>query len=195
LAGGARESCDIVKPDTIFTSGTASSLRGNRRTARPRIGRLRVQVEIRRLVIRMVTDNPSWDYTGFRARSRTSGTRPPRSTIARDPEGQRIPRVVNCWLSWAAPTFGEQLFVHVFEVDPHRVSSRFRTLVRRAPDLALGATPALLRGNDEYKSSLYVTVATTNESRRAGFLIATILSGRLGVGPRCGVLQLRHANT
>lgn len=76
------EFATIVAPDTI--------LRWHRElialkwtTARPRLGRPGVQQEIRRLVVRMATDNPRWGYARIQGALKNLGHRVARSTIAR----------------------------------------------------------------------------------------------------------------
>jgi hypothetical protein len=84
------EVATIVAPDTI--------LRWHRELialkwtyARPRLGRPGVQQEIRRLVVRMATDNPSWGYTRIQGALKNLGHRVGRSTIAKILKEQGIP--------------------------------------------------------------------------------------------------------
>ena len=58
---------------------------------RSRPGRPGVQAEIRRLVVRMATDNPSWGYTRIQGALKNLGHRVARSTIAKILKEQGIP--------------------------------------------------------------------------------------------------------
>jgi len=57
----------------------------------PRQGRPGVQVEIRRLVIRMALENPSWGYTRIQGALKNLGHRVARATVARVLKEQGIP--------------------------------------------------------------------------------------------------------
>jgi hypothetical protein len=57
----------------------------------PRHGRPGVQVEIRRLVIRMALENPSWGYTRIQGALKNLGHRVARATVARILKDQGIP--------------------------------------------------------------------------------------------------------
>jgi Integrase core domain len=72
----------IVTPDTILRwHRELIARKWTRVTSRP--GRPGVQVEIRRLVVRMATDNPSWGYTRIQGALKNLGHRVARSTIAK----------------------------------------------------------------------------------------------------------------
>ncbi len=76
------EVATIVAPDTILR--WPRELIALKWTyARPRLGRPSVQQEIRRLVLRMAADNPSWGYTRIQGALKNLGHRVARSTIAK----------------------------------------------------------------------------------------------------------------
>ena len=83
----------IVTPDTI--------LRWHRELIAPkwtyvrsRPGRPGVQAKIRRLAVRMATDNPSWGYTRIQGALKNVGHRVARSTIAKILKDHRASRRV-----------------------------------------------------------------------------------------------------
>jgi putative transposase len=93
------EVATIVAPDTI--------LRWHRELialkwtyARRRLGRPGVQQEIRRLVVRMATDNPSWGYTRIQGALKNLGHRVARSTIAKILKQQGIPPSGERRMTW-----------------------------------------------------------------------------------------------
>jgi putative transposase len=57
----------------------------------PRCGRPGVQIEIRRLVVRMALENPSWGYTRIQGALKNLGHSVARTTVARILTGQGIP--------------------------------------------------------------------------------------------------------
>jgi putative transposase len=76
------EVATIVTPDTILR--WHRELIARKWTyAPPRLGRPGVQGEIRHLVVRMATDNPSWGYTRIQGALKNLGHRVARSTIAK----------------------------------------------------------------------------------------------------------------
>jgi hypothetical protein len=76
-----REVATLVTPDTIFR--WHRELIARKWTyARRRPGRPGVLAEIRRLVLRMATQNPSWGYTRIQGAPKNVGHRVARSTIA-----------------------------------------------------------------------------------------------------------------
>jgi hypothetical protein len=80
----------IVTPDTILR--WHRELIARKWTyARSRLGRPGVRVEIRSLVARMATDNPSWGYTRIQGALKNLGHRVARSTIAKILKDQGIP--------------------------------------------------------------------------------------------------------
>jgi putative transposase len=94
----------IVTPDTI--------LRWHRRLiarkwtyAKRRGGRSGVRAEIRRLVVRMAEDNPTWGYTRILGALKNVGHRVSRSSIARILKAHGIPPVPERPTSW-------QTFLH-----------------------------------------------------------------------------------
>jgi hypothetical protein len=89
----------IVTPDTI--------LRWHRQLiarkwtyAKERRGRSGVLAEIRRLVVRMAEENPTWGYTRIRGALKNMGHRVGRSTIARILKAQGVPPVPERPTSW-----------------------------------------------------------------------------------------------
>ena len=96
---GLRRVATIVTPDTI--------LRWHRQLiarkwayAKGRSGRPGVLAEIRRLVVRMAEENPTWGYTRIRGALKNVGHRVSRSTIARILKAQGIPPVPERPTSW-----------------------------------------------------------------------------------------------
>jgi len=80
----------IVTPETILR--WHRELIARKWTYVPsRVGRPGVQAEIRRLVGRMATDNPSWGYTRIQGALKNLGHRVARSTIAKILKEQGIP--------------------------------------------------------------------------------------------------------
>src|SRR5712691_765072 len=65
-------------------------------------GRRGVLQEIRRLVVRMAEENPTWGYTRIRGALKKVGHRVGRSTIARILKAQGIPPVPERPTSWRA---------------------------------------------------------------------------------------------
>jgi len=80
----------IVTPDTILRWHRELIARkwtyGGRRPGRPG-----VHAEIRRLVVRMATENPSWGYTRIQGALRSLGHRVARSTVAKILKDRGIP--------------------------------------------------------------------------------------------------------
>jgi putative transposase len=96
---GLRQVATIVTPDTI--------LRWHRQLiarkwtyARRRSSRRGVLDEIRRLVVRMAEENPTWGYTRIRGALKNLGHRVGRSTIARILKARGIPPVPERPTSW-----------------------------------------------------------------------------------------------
>ena len=96
---GLRQVATIVTPDTI--------LRWHRQLiarkwtyAKGRCGRPGVLAEIRRLVVRMAEENPTWGYTRIRGALKNVGHRVGRSTIARILKAQGLPPVPERPTSW-----------------------------------------------------------------------------------------------
>jgi transposase len=77
----------VVAPDTILR--WHRGLVARKWTRRP--GRPGVQAEIRRLVVRMGTEHPSWGYTRIRGALKNLGHRVGRSTVSRILKEQGIP--------------------------------------------------------------------------------------------------------
>jgi len=89
----------IVTPDTILR--WHRELIARKWTSEtPRFGRPGVQVEIRRLAVRMATDNPSWGYTRIQGALKNLGHRVARSTIAKILKEHRIPPSRERPLTW-----------------------------------------------------------------------------------------------
>jgi len=94
-----RQIATVVRPDTI--------LRWHREFiaqkwtyARKRSGRQGVLLEIRRLVVRMAEENPTWGYTRIQGALTNVGHRIGRSTIARILKGHGLPPVPARPTSW-----------------------------------------------------------------------------------------------
>jgi transposase InsO family protein len=94
-----REVATIVTPDTL--------LRWHRQLiarkwtyAKPQSGRHSVLVEIRRLVVRMAEENPTWGYTRIQGALKNVGHRVGRSTIARILKVAGVPPVAERPTSW-----------------------------------------------------------------------------------------------
>ena len=84
------EVASLVTPDTILR--WHRELIAHKWTyGSPRQGRPGVQVEIRRLVIRMALENPSWGYTRIQGALKNLGHRVARATVARVLKEQGIP--------------------------------------------------------------------------------------------------------
>ena len=94
-----REIATIVTPDTLFRwhrqliarKWTHATLRSSRRG---------VLAEIRRLVVRMAEDNPTWGYTRIQGALKNVGHRVGRSTIARILKAHGLPPVPERPTSW-----------------------------------------------------------------------------------------------
>src|SRR5262245_18024931 len=94
-----REIATIVTPDTL--------LRWHRRLiarkwtyAKPSSSRQGVLAEIRRLVVRMATENPTWGYTRIQGALKNVDHRVGRSTIARILKAHGLPPVPERPTSW-----------------------------------------------------------------------------------------------
>jgi putative transposase len=88
--GVLREVATLVTPDTILR--WHRELIARKWTyARRRPGRPQVLAEIRRLVVRMATENPSWGYTRIQGALKNVGHRVARSTIAAILKAEGIP--------------------------------------------------------------------------------------------------------
>jgi len=85
-----REVATLVTPDTILRWHRELSAR-KWTYARRRRGRPGVLAEIRRLVLRMATENPSWGYTRIQGALKNVGHRVARSTIASILKAEGIP--------------------------------------------------------------------------------------------------------
>lgn len=89
-AGVLREVATLVTPDTILR--WHRELIARKWTyARRRPGRPAVLDEIRRLVVRMATENPRWGYTRIQGALKNVGHRVARSTIASILKAEAIP--------------------------------------------------------------------------------------------------------
>ena len=96
---GLRHVATIVTPDTV--------LRWHRQLiarkwtyAKGRSSRQGALAEIRRLVVRMAEENPTWDYTRIRGALKNVGHRVGRSTVARILRAHGIPPVPERPTSW-----------------------------------------------------------------------------------------------
>jgi transposase InsO family protein len=95
---GLSEVATIVTPDTILR--WHRQLVGRKWTYARGRGRRGVLQEIRRLVVRMAEENPTWGYTRIRGALKNLGHRVGRSTIARILKAQGIPPVPERPTSW-----------------------------------------------------------------------------------------------
>ena len=93
-----REVAAIVTPDTILR--WHRQLVARKWTYAKRPGRRGVLQEIRRLVVRMAEENPTWGYTRIRGALKNVGHRVGRSTIARILKAQGMPPVPERPTSW-----------------------------------------------------------------------------------------------
>ena len=96
---GRRALRDIATPDTL--------LRWHRRLiarkwtyGRPSVHRHQVLAEIRRLVVRMAEENPTWGYTRVQGALKSLGHRVGRSTIRRILKAAGVPPVPQRPTSW-----------------------------------------------------------------------------------------------
>ena len=89
----------IVTPDTILR-WHRQLIAGKWTYAKGRSRRSGVLSEIRRLVVRMAEENPTWGYTRIRGALKNLGHRVGRSTIARILRAQGIPPVPGRPTSW-----------------------------------------------------------------------------------------------
>jgi putative transposase len=85
-----QEVATLVMPDTLLRWHRELIARKWTYTRR-RPGRPRVLTEIRRLVVRMATENPSWGYTRIQGALKNVGHRVARSTIAAILKANGIP--------------------------------------------------------------------------------------------------------
>jgi hypothetical protein len=95
---GLRQVATIVTPDTILR--WHRQLVARKWTYANRPGRHSVLHEIRRLVVRMAEESPTWGYTRIRGALKNVGHRAWRSTIARILRAQGIPPVPERPTSW-----------------------------------------------------------------------------------------------
>ena len=94
-----RQVATIVTPDTILRWHRLLMAR-KWTYAKGRRGRAGVLAEIRRLVVRMAEENPTWGYTRIRGALKNVGHRVGRSTVARILKAQGIPPVPERPTSW-----------------------------------------------------------------------------------------------
>ena len=96
---GLRQVATIVTPDTILR--WHRELIARKWTyAKRRSSRRGVLAEVRRLVVQMAEENPTWGYTRIRGALKNVGHRVGRSTIARILKAQGIPPVPERPTSW-----------------------------------------------------------------------------------------------
>jgi hypothetical protein len=88
----------IVTPDTILR--WHRQLIARKWTYATRLGRRGVPAEIRRLVVRMAEENPTWGYTRIQGALKHVGHRVGRSTIARILKAHVLPPVPERSTSW-----------------------------------------------------------------------------------------------
>jgi putative transposase len=94
-----RQIATVVRPDTILRWHREFIAR-KWTYARKRSGRHGVLVEIRRLVVRMAEENPSWGYTRIQGALKNVGHRVGRSTIARSLKAHGLAPVPARPTSW-----------------------------------------------------------------------------------------------
>ena len=94
-----RQVATIVTPDTILR-WHRQLVAGKWTYAKGRSSRRGVLAEIRRLVVRMAEENPTWGYTRIRGALKNLGHRVGRSTIARILRARGIPPVPQRPTSW-----------------------------------------------------------------------------------------------
>ena len=108
------EVATIVTPDTILRwHRELIARKGTHVTSR--VGRPGVQVEIRRLAVRMANENRSWGYTRIQGALKNLGHRVARSTIAKILKEQGIPPSRErpmAWRTFCAPT-GERCSLRI----------------------------------------------------------------------------------
>jgi putative transposase len=88
----------LVTPDTLLR--WHRQLIARKWTYATRPGRRGVLAEIRRLVVRMATENPTWGYTRIQGALKNVGHRVGRSTIARILKAHGLPPVPERPTSW-----------------------------------------------------------------------------------------------
>ena len=93
-----REIATIVTPDTLLRWHRQLIVRKWTYTVRP--SRRGALGEIRQLVVRMATENPSWGYTRIQGALKNLGHRVSRSTIARILKAHGLPPVPERPTSW-----------------------------------------------------------------------------------------------
>ena len=93
-----REIATIVTPDTLLR--WHRHLIAQKWTYATRSGRRNVLAEIRRLVIQMAKENPTWGYTRIQGALKNVGHRVGRSTIARILKAHGLPPVPDRPTSW-----------------------------------------------------------------------------------------------
>jgi putative transposase len=93
-----RQVATIVTPDTILR--WHRQLIARKWTYATRTGRRGVLAEIRRLVVRMAEENPTWGYTRIQGALKNVGHRVGRSTIARIVKAHGLPPVPQRPTSW-----------------------------------------------------------------------------------------------
>jgi putative transposase len=93
-----REIATIVTPDTLLC--WHRQLIARKWTYARRASRRGVLIEIRRLVVRIAQENPTWGYTRIQGALKNVGHRVGRSTIARILQAAGVPRVPERPTSW-----------------------------------------------------------------------------------------------
>jgi putative transposase len=93
-----REVATIVTPDTLLR--WHRQLVARKWTYAPPRSSREVRAEIRRLVVRMAEENPTWGYTRIQGALKNVGHRVGRSTIARILKAEGIPPVPERPTSW-----------------------------------------------------------------------------------------------
>jgi putative transposase len=93
-----REIATVATPDTLLR--WHRQLIARKWTYARKPGRRRVQLEIRRLVVQMATENPTWGYTRIQGALKNVGHRVGRSTIRRILRAAGLPPVPHRPTSW-----------------------------------------------------------------------------------------------
>jgi hypothetical protein len=93
-----REIASIASPDTLLRWHRQLVVRKWTYASRP--GRRGILLEIRRLVVRMADENPTWGYTRIQGALKNVGHRVGRSTIRRILKKAGLPSVPQRPTSW-----------------------------------------------------------------------------------------------
>jgi hypothetical protein len=140
-----RQVATIVTPDTILRWHRLLIAR-KWTYAKGQRCRQGVLAEIRRLVVRMAEENPTWGYTRIRGALKNLGHRVGRSTIARILKAQGIPPVPErptSWQTFLRAHWGAIAGADFFTTEVW--SRRPRPARRRNPETPSGGRPCCLK--------------------------------------------------